>query len=51
MLEMQLSGKGRWGRPKRRYLDVMKEDVQEIGAREEKVFDRSFFENPLGDPY
>ena len=26
------------GRPKRRYLDVVKEDMQEIG---DKVFDRS----------
>ena len=26
------------GRPKRRYLDVAKEDMQEVGAREHEVF-------------
>ena len=31
----------KWGRPKRRYLGVVKEDMQEVGARESKVFDRN----------
>ena len=29
------------GRPKRRHLDVVRKDVQEVGAREDEVFDRS----------
>ena len=28
VLEVQLPGKGRWGRPKMKCLDVMKEDMQ-----------------------
>ncbi len=38
VLEIQLSGKRKRGRPKRRYLDVVKEDMQEVGAREDEVF-------------
>ena len=30
-----------WGRSKRRYLDLVKEDVQEIGAREDEVFNQN----------
>ena len=32
------------GNPKRRYLDVMKEDMQDVGGWEDEVFDRSFME-------
>ena len=42
-LEMQLPGKTKWGRPRRRYLDVVKEEMQEVGAREDVVFDRSLW--------
>ena len=34
MMEMELPGKRRRGRPKRRFLDVVKEDMEEIGAKE-----------------
>ena len=39
-LQMQLTGKIKRGRPQMRYLDVVKEDMQEVGAREGEVFDR-----------
>ena len=34
MMEMELLGKRRRGRPKRRFVDVVKEDMWEVGARE-----------------
>ena len=40
MMEMELPGKRRRGRPKRRFLDVVKEDVEEFGAKETDVEDR-----------
>ena len=40
MMEMQLSGKRRRDRPKRRFLDVVKEDMKEVGAKEVDVEDR-----------
>ena len=39
--EMQRSWKRKWGRPKWMYLDVVKEDMQEVGAREDEIFARS----------
>ena len=36
---MQMPRKLKRGRPKRRYLDVEKEDTQEIGAREDEGFE------------
>ena len=36
---MQLPGERKWGRRKRRYFDVVWEDMQEVGAREDEVFD------------
>ena len=33
-------GKTKHGRPCRKYLDMVKEDMQEVGAREDEVFDR-----------
>ena len=39
MMEMELLGKRR-GRPKRRFLDVVKEDMGEVGAKETDVEDR-----------
>ena len=32
MIKMELPGKKKRGRPKRRFLDVVKEDVEEVGA-------------------
>ena len=33
MMEMELPGKRRRGRPKRRFLDVVKEDMGKVGAK------------------
>ena len=40
MMEMELTGKRRRGRPKTRFLDVVKEDIREVGAKEKDVEDR-----------
>ena len=36
---MQLPGKRKRGRPKMRYLAVVKADMQEVGVMEDEVFD------------
>ena len=43
MMEMELPGKRRRGRPKRRFLDVAKEDMGEVGAKETDVEDRKMW--------
>ena len=43
MMEMELPGKRRRGRPKRRFLDVVKEDMREVGAKETDVEDRKIW--------
>ena len=40
MMKMELPGKRRRGRPKRRFLDVVKEDMKEVGAKEMDIEDR-----------
>ena len=40
MMEMELPGKRRKGRPKRRFLDVVKEDMKEVGVKETDIEDR-----------
>ena len=40
MMEMELLGKRKRGRPKRRFLDVVKEDMEEVGAKETDVENR-----------
>ena len=40
MMEMKLPGKRRRGRPKRRFLDVVKEDMEEVNAKETDIEDR-----------
>ena len=40
MMEMELQGKRKRGRPKRRFLDVVKDDMGEVGAKETEVEDR-----------
>ena len=40
MMEMELPGKRRRGRPKKRFLDVVKEDMGKVGAKETDVEDR-----------
>ena len=42
-MEMELSGKRRRGRPKRRYLDAVKEDMREVGVKETDVEDRKMW--------
>ena len=41
MMEMELPGKRRRERPRRRFLDVVKEDMGEVGAKETDVKDRT----------
>ena len=41
MMEMELPGKRKRGRPKRRFLDVIKEDMWEVGAKETDVENRT----------
>ena len=41
MMEMELPGKRKRGRPKRRFLDVVKEDMEEVGAKETDVENRT----------
>ena len=43
MMEMELPGKRRRERPKRRFLDVVKEDMAEVGAKETDVKDRKMW--------
>ena len=41
MMEMELPGKRKRGRSKRRFLDVVKENMGEVGAKETNVEDRT----------
>ena len=43
MMEMELPGKRRRGRPKRRFLDVVKEDMKEVGVKEMDIEDRKMW--------
>ena len=43
MMEMELPGKTKRGRPKRRFLDVVKEDMEEVGAKETDIEDRKMW--------
>ena len=43
IMEMKLPGKRRRGRPKRRFLDVVKEDMGEVGVKEMDVEDRKMW--------
>ena len=40
IMEMELPGKRRRGRPKRRFLDVVKEDIKEVGVKETDIEDK-----------
>ena len=40
MLIMELSGQGKRGRPKRRFMDVIREDVSVTGVTEEDAENR-----------
>ena len=52
MLRMELPGKRKLGRPKRRFMDVVKEDMAEVKVKEEDVVDRSNWRLKIrcGDP-
>ena len=52
MLMMEPPGRRRKGRPKRRYMDVIREDMRVPGVREEDVGDRPRWKQMIrcGDP-
>ena len=43
IMEMELPGKRKRGRPKRRFLDVVKEDMKEVGVKEMDIEDRKMW--------
>ena len=43
VMEMEIPGKRKRGRPKRRFLDVVKEDMREVGAKEKDIEDRTLW--------
>ena len=47
MMQMELPGKRKRGRPKRRFLDVVKEDIGEAGARETDVENRTVWKKMI----
>ena len=52
MMEMELPGRRRRGRARRRFLDVVKEDIVEVDAKETEVEDRMVWRKitRCGDP-
>ena len=52
MMEMELTGKRKRGRPKRGFLDVIKEDMGEVDAREKDIENRTLWKNIIrcGNP-
>ena len=52
ILRMELHGKRKRGRPKRRYMDVVKEDMAEVEVTEEDTKDKNYWKRKLccGDP-
>ncbi|KAK3521497.1 hypothetical protein QTP70_013319 [Hemibagrus guttatus] len=52
MLDMKLPGRRQRGRPKRRYMDVINEDMKLVGARVEDAEDRDRWREMIrcGDP-
>ena len=52
MLRMELPGKRKRGRPKRRFMDVVKEDMTEVEVTEEDTVDRRNWRKKIrcGDP-
>ena len=52
MLRMELPGKRKRGRPKRRFMDVVKEDMAEVEVKEEDADDSSNWRLKIrcGDP-
>ena len=52
MLRVELPGKRKRGRPKRRFIDVVKEDMAEVEVTEEDTEDRNNWRWKIccGDP-
>ncbi|KAJ8349299.1 hypothetical protein SKAU_G00244290 [Synaphobranchus kaupii] len=52
MLDMELPGKRRRGRPKRRFTDTVKEDMQAVGVTEDEAQDKNRWKQMIrcGDP-
>ena len=52
VVEMELPGKRKRGRPKRRFPDIVKEDMGEIGAREEYMGNKTLWRSIIccGNP-
>ena len=49
-MEMELPGKRKRGRPKRRFLDVVKEDMGKFGVREKDIENRTLWRNMMEKP-
>ena len=47
IMEMELPGKRRRGRPKRRFLNLVKEDMGEVGAKETDVENRTVWKKMI----
>ncbi|KAK3543382.1 hypothetical protein QTP70_018404, partial [Hemibagrus guttatus] len=50
MLDMELPGRRKRGRPKRRYMDGINEDMKLVGASVEDAEDRDKWREMIGDP-
>ena len=52
MIEMTIPGKKRRGRPKRRWIDLVRKDMEMVGAREGDEVDRVLWRklSDCGDP-
>ena len=50
MLRMELLGKRKQGRPKRRFMDVVKEDMAEVEVTEEETEANRRWKIRCGDP-
>ena len=52
MLRIELLGKRKRGRPKKRFMDVVKEDMAEVEVTEEDTVDRNNWrwKNRCGEP-
>ena len=48
---MEFPGKRKRGRPKRRFLDLVKKDMGEVGAKETDVEDRKVWRIMIGCGY
>ena len=48
MIEMELPVKRKRGRPKKRFLNLVKDDMGEVGAKEKDVEDRTVWRQIIG---